>query len=92
MFLYLVKLSRPDLSNAVRELSKMMDIATEGHYKNMLRVIKYVVNTCNYGLKFTPLDKKWKMIGYSDSDFSGGKSSRLSISGFMIYIKGVLVS
>ena len=32
MFLYMVKLSRPDLTNAVRELSKVDDGATLGQY------------------------------------------------------------
>ena len=51
MLLYLVKYSRPDISNAVRELSKVNDGATKGHYKNLLRVIKYVLYTEK--LKFT---------------------------------------
>ena len=33
MLLYLVKFSRPDISNAVRELSKVMDGATPAHLK-----------------------------------------------------------
>jgi len=41
MLLYLVKHSRPDLSNGTRELSKVMDKATEGHMKELCRVIKY---------------------------------------------------
>ena len=31
MLLYLIKYSRPDISNAVRELSKAMDIPNEAH-------------------------------------------------------------
>jgi len=41
MLLYLVKHSRPDSSNRTRELSKAMDKATEGHMKELCRVIKY---------------------------------------------------
>jgi len=33
MLLFLVKHTRPDLSNSTRELSKVMDKATEGHMK-----------------------------------------------------------
>ena len=33
MLLFLVKHTRPDLSNCTRELSKVMDKATEGHMK-----------------------------------------------------------
>jgi len=45
MLLYLVKHSRPDLSNGTRELSKVMDKATEGHMKELCRVIKYAFDT-----------------------------------------------
>ena len=36
MLLYLVKHSRPDIANAVRELSKVADGATEAHWKALL--------------------------------------------------------
>ncbi len=49
--LYLVKHSRPDLLNSVRELSKVMDGANEGPMKAMLRAIKYVEVTRNLRLK-----------------------------------------
>jgi len=39
MLLYLVKHSQPDLSNGTWELSKVMDKATEGHMKELCRVI-----------------------------------------------------
>lgn len=31
MLLYLIKYSRPDIPNAVRELSKVMDMPNEAH-------------------------------------------------------------
>jgi hypothetical protein len=34
MLLFLVKHSRPDISNSVRELSKVADGATDGHFKS----------------------------------------------------------
>ena len=50
MLLYLVKFSRPNISNAVRELSKVMDGATPAHMKNMLMTIKFIMDTCwRYG-------------------------------------------
>jgi Reverse transcriptase (RNA-dependent DNA polymerase) len=39
MLLYLVKHSRPDISNATRELSKVGDGATQAHWKQLLRAI-----------------------------------------------------
>jgi len=56
MLLFLVKHTRPDLSNSTRELSKVMDKAMEGHMKELCRVIKYAINTKNKGLKLRPED------------------------------------
>jgi hypothetical protein len=58
MLLYLIKYSRPDLSNAVRELSKRMDRATFGTYQEMLHVVKFVLDTKNYCLKIRILTVK----------------------------------
>ena len=52
MLLYLVKFSRPDIANCTRELAKAMDKSTEGHYKCLLRAIKYVITTEDLGLTY----------------------------------------
>jgi len=43
MLLYLVKYSRPYIANKVRDLSKCMDGATPAAYKNILRLVKFVL-------------------------------------------------
>jgi hypothetical protein len=48
MLLYLTKYSQPDLCNVVRELAKCMDKATKGTYLEMLRVVKFVIDTKNF--------------------------------------------
>jgi hypothetical protein len=54
MRLYLVKHSRPDIANSVRELSKSMSGATEAAFKKVKRVIKFVLDTRMLGLKMQP--------------------------------------
>ena len=54
MLLYLVKHSRPDIANPVRELSKVLDGATEEAFKEMMCLIKYVLDTKGWGLKIEP--------------------------------------
>ena len=51
MLLYLVKHSRPDIANPVRELSKVLDGTTPAAMKEMFRVIKYVLDTRGKGWK-----------------------------------------
>ena len=91
--LYLVKHSRPDIANAVRELSKVLDGTTERAMKEMKRIIKYVLDTEKLGLKIEPTikgkDEMWNMVGFSDSDYAGDPDSRKSVSGFIIYLCGV---
>jgi hypothetical protein len=79
---------------AVRELSKCLDGANEVAYKEMLRVIKYVMDTRNKGLKIEPTmgELEWKVLVYSDSDWANDKESRKSVGGYMIFLNGVLIS
>ena len=68
MLLYLTKYSRPDLCNVVRELSKCMDKATMGSYLEMLRVVKFVIDTKTFCLKIRPKIDSKNLKAFSDSD------------------------
>ena len=50
LLLYIVKHSRPDLNNSVRELSKSMDRANEDGYKKLLQVLNFIQHTKNLGI------------------------------------------
>jgi hypothetical protein len=94
MLNYLVKHSRPDISNCTRELSKVLDGSTPASYKEMLRVIKYVLDTRTLGLKLCPTGKQnepWNITCYTDSDYAGDEVTRRSVSGYVIYVHGVPV-
>jgi Reverse transcriptase (RNA-dependent DNA polymerase) len=61
MLLFLVKHSRQDLANSVRELTKVLDGATLDYWKGMVRVINYVLGTRIYALKLKPtIDLKYE--------------------------------
>jgi hypothetical protein len=45
MLLFLVKFSRPEMSNVIREAAKVNVGPTKAHMKSLYRLIKYVVNT-----------------------------------------------
>ena len=98
ILMFLIKYSRPDISNAVRELSKVNDGATEGQYKELLRIMKYVKDTKASGLKYHVHNKElsenciWEMVAYCDSDFAGDKDSQKSVTGYGIYLLGCLVA
>jgi hypothetical protein len=91
MLLYLVKHSRPDLSNAVRELSKVMDGATKEHLRLLFRAIKYVLSTKERGIMVKP-NTDSGVIAYVDSDFAGDKGNRRSITGYVVHLFGVPIA
>jgi hypothetical protein len=57
MLLYLVKHSRPDISNAVRELTKVIDGATNAHWKSLIHTITFVLDTRLYALILSPFTR-----------------------------------
>ena len=79
MLFYLVKHSHPDLANATRKLSKANDGVNPAACKEILCVIKYVIDMKNLGLKIKPtgnFNKPWEIICFSNSDYAGDLLSR----------------
>ena len=85
--LYLTKHSRQGICNSVRELSKTMDAPAPVHLKEMYKVIRHVLSTKGYGLKFEQRKDmiKWALKALSDSDFASDKETRISVFGYIIY-------
>jgi hypothetical protein len=54
MLLYLVKHKRPDIANAVQELSKAADGSTKEHWHKLLRNIQFVFDSEFLALKMKP--------------------------------------
>ena len=92
--LYLTKHSRPDICNPVRELLKTMDAPAPVHLKEMYKVIRHVLSTKGYGLKFELRKdiKKWALKALSDSDFASDKETRISVFGYIIYFCGIPIA
>jgi hypothetical protein len=92
MLLYLTKYSQPDISNIVQELSKIMDSATWGAYNQLLRVIKFVIDTKTFGLKVQPRldnDLGWDLKIFCDSNRTDDPETRVNVNGFIIYLFNV---
>ena len=77
--LYLFKHNRPDLCNAERELSETMDRPAPIHLREMYRIIRYVLETKRFGLRFYPIRCSWIIQAFNDSDFAGDKEMRRSV-------------
>ena len=92
--LYLTKHSGPDISNPVRELSKTMDAPAPPHLKEMYKLIRFVLSTKDYGLKFKLIKsiRKWVLKALSDSDFASDKETRIIVFGYVIYFCGIPIA
>ena len=69
MLLYLVKHSYPNLANSTKELSKSNKRTNPAAYKELLHVIRYVLDTKILGLKIKPMgnsNKPWEIICFSN--------------------------
>ena len=92
--LYLIKHSRPDITNPVGELSKSMDGASMAQVTEMYRVINFVPEMKTLGLRMMPIlnNDIWKLEALSDSDFANDKDTRYSVYGYIIYFCGIPVA
>jgi hypothetical protein len=86
--LYLVKHSRQDIANCVREISKVMDRAGYNHWKALLRAIRYCEETKDHVLQIfnTEKQKRVKLGVYCDSDYAVDKETRRSLIGYVIFM------
>ena len=90
----MTKHSRPDIANAVHELSKSMDGASKLPFREMLQDIKFILDTKDLSLKIvlTLHNGIWQLEAFSNSDFANDKETRISVYGYVIYFCGVPVA
>ena len=96
--LHMMRWSRPEILNAVRELSRFGGIADPAHMKALMRTMKYCSATPNRGLLLKP-DCKWDgnkdfqftINARSDSEFMKDAMTRKSVGGHVVYLNGAPV-
>lgn len=65
--------------------------ANEAHYKQMLRLIRYTLTTKELHLKQKLIKGPWKINRLCDSDYAGDNDSRKSVTGYIIYVNGLII-
>jgi len=96
ILLYLLKYSRLCLANLLCKLSKALDGASQGTFKELKRVIKFVLDTADCGLMMESMEKttgeSWNLTVFSDSDYAGDVETRISVTGFCVFLMGAPIS
>jgi hypothetical protein len=71
-----------------------VDGATYASLKEMRRIIKFVLDTKEWGLKIKPKPEgqDWYIVVFCDSDYAGDKEKQISVTGFIVYLLGVPIS
>nr|KYP66220.1 Retrovirus-related Pol polyprotein from transposon TNT 1-94 [Cajanus cajan] len=77
--------TRPDILYAVGVVSRYMEAPTTTHLKTAKRILRYIKGTTSFGLYYSN-SNDYKLVGYSDSDWSGDMDDRKSTSGFVFYM------
>jgi hypothetical protein len=97
--LHLAKWSRVEASNAVRELTKFAGVASSKHIQAMYRVMRYLLETPNWGVLLKPSgiwdgksDYEFTILGCSDADYAKDPDTRRSVSGYTTFLEGVAVA
>jgi hypothetical protein len=95
--LHLMRWSRPEIQNAVRELSRFFSGASMAHVSAMYRVMTYCLSSKNRGRLLKPERKctegelktfKFRVKGRSDSNFATDPATRRSVTGYSVFLEG----
>ena len=84
--LYIANTTRPDMAHAVGVLSRYRMSPTTAHWKEALRVLKYLVDTKDLALRLG--GSSTVVVGHVDSDFAGDLDEKYSTTGFVLSVFG----
>ena len=97
--LHMMRWSRPEIYNTVRDCSRHNQEVNHGHYEAMLQIINYCVKTKDRGLTPAP-NMKWngrdknfefEILGRADSNYATDPETRKSVTGCITFLEGAPV-
>jgi len=88
--MYLTNCTRPDLAYTVSKLSRYTSNPGTDHWKAIVRVLRYLRYTRNYGLHYTRYPEV--LEGFSDANWISDVKDSKSTSGYVFTLAGAAVS
>ena len=89
--MWLVVMSRPDIANAVRAVTRHSHDPTARHWKAVLMIIEYLVGTKNLGLTFER-GSGLNLSAFADANYAEKADDRRSVSGVAVTLGNSVVS
>jgi Reverse transcriptase (RNA-dependent DNA polymerase) len=89
--MYLAGMTRPDLSNAVRELGRRASSPCMRHWRALQHVARYLAGTLSVSIMYSKNvnnNMQDVLVGYSDADWATDTESRRSVTGYILLFDG----
>ena len=95
--IHLMRWSRVEIANSVRELTRMFSGASLAHVKAMYRTMAYCMNTHMRGRVLKPnrkcdennlKDFEFEIAGMPDSNYANDPETRRSVTGYSVFLEG----
>ncbi|XP_071739405.1 uncharacterized mitochondrial protein AtMg00810-like [Rutidosis leptorrhynchoides] len=83
--------TRPDITYAVQQICLFMHDPREQHFSALKRILWYIQGTLDLGLQLFA-SSTTSLTAYSDADWAGCPSTRLSTSGYCVFLGNNLLS
>ncbi|CAM9855228.1 unnamed protein product [Sphacelaria rigidula] len=88
--MWLATVTRPDIANSVRALARQSHDPCERHWEALMKVLKYLNETREFGLTFKKGHDRPSV--YCDADYAQKETDRRLVSGVPVMYSGVVVS
>ena len=89
---YLVRGTRPDIANAVRELARFSSCYNESHWKAALHVLKYLKHTSTFKFTLDGKDCPLEYHLYTDASFGCSNTNRKSVLGYCLIMANAAIT
>ncbi|CAM9124172.1 unnamed protein product [Discosporangium mesarthrocarpum] len=89
--MFLAVMTRPDLSNSVRELTRRAASPCVHQRRGLQHVLRYLAGTTSIGLHYPRglnNDRRRLLAGYADSDLADDWETRRSVTGYLLLFNG----
>jgi hypothetical protein len=89
--MYIMVCTRPDISNAVGEVSRFCDDHGNVHWQAALKILKYLKTTMSMSLTFDGSQDQ-AVKAYADASWASDQDTGRSVTGYVVTINGTSVS